>query len=179
MSYNWNKFTHLFNEEGPTDAEIAAANKDVHTKKDPEYSPGSHLEKYKEAANRRARLPKPKKAGTPEEIKKAIAQHRADIYAAGEKSKGKLDDWTTYQTIGHIIAEVFGHVSEQCVKCDDDGRAAGRKAAMEAGGGEKGRRAGQKKALEVRREAQKRRHGGRVKKPNNLDTTVPRGGQFG
>lgn len=108
MSYNWNKFTHLFNEEGPTKAEIKAANKAVHTMEDPEYSPGSHLEKYKKAANRRARLPKPKKAGTPEEIKKAIAQHKKDIYAAGEKSKGKLDDWTAYQTIGHIIAEVFG-----------------------------------------------------------------------
>ena len=111
MSYNWNRFDYLVSEEGPTDAEIKAANKDVHQKDKNAPHPKSPAGKLAAAANKRYNVKKKYHGGKTDpsqvDTKAAIAQHKADIRRAGEASRGKLDDWTTYQTLGRLISEVL------------------------------------------------------------------------
>jgi hypothetical protein len=128
MSYNWNKFAYIFNEEGPTDAEIAAANKDIHTmgRDEKKPHPKSPAGKLRAAGEKRLSVKKKYFGGKTDPSKvdtaAAIAQHRADIYAAGKRGQKKLsqerkaagvEDWTEYQRIGALMAEALGyHVDE-------------------------------------------------------------------
>jgi hypothetical protein len=105
----------------PTDAEIKAANKDVHTmdKGKPKHHPKSPAAKLAKAAEERTRVKKAKYFGGESDPKKvdtkaAIAKHRAEIYAAGKKAgpvaepqNDSFDPALVYKQMGNIISEVL------------------------------------------------------------------------
>ena len=111
----------LGEENDPTDAEIKAANKDVHTMGigEPKPHPKSPAGKLAKAAEARTRVKKAKYAGGESDpknvnIKAAIERHRAGIYAAGENAgpveepqNDSFDPALVYKQMGKIISEVL------------------------------------------------------------------------
>jgi hypothetical protein len=195
MSYNWNKFDYLVSEEGPTDAEIKAANKAVHQKDKNAAHPKSPAGKLAAAANKRYNVKKKYFGGKTDpsqvDTKAAIAKHKADIRAAGEASRGKLDDWTAYRDIGRLISEVLTpgqHAEVVRKRSESEGEMAANrrtkrvKAVMKGKGiGEiSAKRALGKKGVSLSKgAAQQKAYRDKARKKGNDLGPEPRGGRFG